>query len=55
MKLNNNFAYGSIIAVIVFTLLYHISQKSTPTNINPLFSLIVTYCNCQVKSDPFFI
>ncbi len=43
MGLNINLYYGSIIMIIVSTLLYHVAQKSIPSDINPIMSMIITY------------
>ncbi|BEP29892.1 membrane protein [Helicovermis profundi] len=40
--------YGSIAIIVVSTLIYHVAQKSTPSDINPLISLIVTYVTSLV-------
>lgn len=52
-----NLNYWSIIIIIASTLLYHISQKSIPTNINPVVSMLVTYLTAIIISIavyPFF-
>lgn len=35
--------YFSIVLVVISNAFYHISQKSTSSNVNPILSLIVTY------------
>jgi len=42
--------YGAIIVIIVSTILYHIAQKYTPTEINPVIVLIVTYLAALILS-----
>lgn len=42
--------YGAILLVVVSNVFYHISQKSTPANVNPIVSLIVTYLTAAVFS-----
>lgn len=37
------FYYGTLALTIVFGTLYHLAQKATPAQINPLVSLAVTY------------
>ncbi len=37
-----------IVVVVVSNLLYHISQKSTPANLNPFLALLVTYTTATV-------
>jgi drug/metabolite transporter (DMT)-like permease len=37
------FYYSAILLVVVSNVLYHIAQKSTPTGVSPLASLLVTY------------
>lgn len=49
--------YFSIILTILSNLLYHIFQKSISPNINPIFSLMVTYLTAFFTSAlllPFF-
>jgi drug/metabolite transporter (DMT)-like permease len=48
MGLNGILYYGPILMVIVSTLLYHIAQKSLPTNMNPIVTLLVTYSSSLV-------
>lgn len=43
MGINGNLTYWSILIIIVSSLLYHVAQKATPSDINPLISLIITY------------
>jgi len=40
--------YGAVILVVVSNVLYHVAAKSTPTDINPIVSLIVTYLTAAV-------
>lgn len=40
--------YGAVLLVVVSNVLYHIAAKSTPTNINPIVSLIITYFTAAV-------
>lgn len=35
--------YGAVAVIVVSSLLYHIIQKSTPTQVNPLVAMFVTY------------
>ncbi|MFA9396820.1 MAG: hypothetical protein ACERKV_00945 [Clostridiaceae bacterium] len=50
-----NSRYLPIIMVVLSSLCYHISQKSIPTGINPIVSLIVTYFVATVISIIFFV
>ena len=56
-KRNMFLFYFSIILTIASSALYHFSQKSTPINVNPAASLIVTYAIafCLVLILLFFI
>jgi len=50
-------SYGAIFIVVISNAIYHISQKSTPSTINPIVSLIVTYltaCIFCIILLPFF-
>lgn len=42
--------YGAILLVVISNVFYHISQKSTPSDVNPILSLIVTYLTAAVFS-----
>lgn len=42
--------YFSILLVVASNILYHLSQKSTPSGVNPLVSLIVTYTTALIFS-----
>ncbi len=49
--------YFAIFLVVVANVFYHISQKSTPADVHPLFSLTVTYLTAAVFTLillPFF-
>lgn len=35
--------YAAILLVVVSNVFYHIAQRSTPSDVNPMLSLIVTY------------
>ncbi|EKQ54389.1 MULTISPECIES: EamA family transporter [unclassified Clostridium] len=48
--------YFSILLVVLSSLFYHICQKSTPSILNPIAGLIVTYaCALVVSIVSFFI
>lgn len=48
--------YLPIGLVVLSSLFYHLSQKSTPANLNPIATLIVTYvCASVVSIVSFFI
>lgn len=48
--------YFSIILAILSNTCYHLAQKSTPSNTNPIIALIVTYaCALIVSISVFFI
>ncbi|GFP76276.1 EamA family transporter [Clostridium fungisolvens] len=50
------FQYTPIFLVILSSLCYHLFQKSTPANINPIAALIITYaCALVVSIVAFFI
>lgn len=40
--------YIGILLIVVSNVFYHIIQKLTPPNINPIFSLIITYLTAAV-------
>jgi len=42
------FYYSAILLTVVANVFYHILQKSTPLNVNPMLSLIVTYISAAV-------
>ena len=46
--------YFTMALTVFSNLLYHISQKSIPNNINPMFSIIVTYITAIVLSIIIF-
>ncbi|HWQ29562.1 MAG TPA: hypothetical protein VN549_01120, partial [Negativicutes bacterium] len=51
-----NTQYLPIMLVVLSSLCYHIAQKSTPTMLNPIAALIVTYlCASLVSIVSFFI
>lgn len=51
-----NIQYFPISLVVLSSLFYHISQKSTPSILNPIAGLIVTYaCALVVSIVSFFI
>jgi drug/metabolite transporter (DMT)-like permease len=48
--------YTPIVLVILSSLCYHLFQKSTPVNLNPIVALIITYgCALIVSIISFFI
>lgn len=57
MGLSGNLYYWSILIIIVSTLLYHVAQKSTPSDINPIISMLITYLSASlmcIVAYPFF-
>jgi len=49
--------YFSIFLVVASNIFYHLSQKSTPSGVNPIHSLIVTYATaivCSLLILPFY-
>lgn len=40
--------YSAILLVVLSNLVYHLSQKNTPSTINPMVSLLVTYVTAAV-------
>lgn len=49
--------YFSILLIVASNVFYHISQKSTPSGVNPIISLIVSYTTAIIFSLcilPFF-
>lgn len=57
MGLNGNLYNWSILIIIVSSLLYHVAQKFTPSDINPIISLLITYLSAMlmcVVAYPFF-
>jgi drug/metabolite transporter (DMT)-like permease len=40
--------YFPIVLMILCTTLYHIAQKAVPTNVNPVFSLVMNYITALV-------
>ncbi len=41
--MQNYILYPALVITVISTVSYHFIQKSTPTNVNPLMSLFVTY------------
>ncbi len=49
--------YSGILLVVLSNVVYHLSQKNTPSNMNPMVSLLVTYLTAAVFTVillPFF-
>ena len=42
--------YAAIIMTVIANIFYHLIQKATPNNINPMLSLAVTYATALVAS-----
>lgn len=46
--MNNLVYFGTILIIVVSSVLYHLFQKYTPANVNPAISLSVTYAIAMI-------
>ena len=57
MVLNEFMYFGAIVITVISTLLYHVAQNATPTDVNPMISLFITYLSAALMclgAYPFF-
>ena len=51
-RMNNLVYFGTILIIVVSSVLYHLFQKYTPVNVNPAVGLSVTYAAIAIDNLP---